>query len=72
LLDGLDGEFQKPVFPGSEIGTGPVAVDPFNAGYAVFGNLVQKAFNNSGLGVVRVDKNREFRLKALSLMTGKW
>jgi acyl dehydratase len=40
LLDGLNGVFQKPVLPGSEVRAGPVAVDPLYAGDSVFGNLV--------------------------------
>ncbi len=59
LLDGLDGVGKQPVLPSPQPGVGPVAVDPFDCGGAVFGDLGHEPVDNGRLRVVRVDEHRQ-------------
>ena len=50
----------------------PVAVDPLNAGDAVFSHLIEKALYDCGLGIVRINKNRKFCLADFRSLSRKW
>lgn len=48
--------------PAAQVGQGPVAVDAFHAGDAVFGDFFEETFDDGGGGVVGVDQDGEVLL----------